>query len=85
MEIILVIFIIIVFFLSSYLFLMKKELRRIKKELNFVLSKKTNSLIHTEFMVQEIQDLVECINTHLTNIKHNESKLERKNANFIIC
>ena len=83
MEIILVILIIIILFLVCYLFFMKMELRRIKKELDLVLSRKTNGLIHTEFTSKEIHDLVECINTHLTEIKSKESKLERKNANFV--
>lgn len=83
MEIILVILVIIILFLVCYLFFMKMELRRIKKELDLVLSKKTNGLVHTEFTSKEIHDLVECINTHLTEIKSKESKLERKNANFV--
>src|SRR5699024_11473225 len=82
MEIILVIFVIIILFLVCYLFFMKMELRRIKKELDLVLSRKTNGLVHTEFTSKEIHDLVECINTHLTEIKSKESKLERKNANL---
>ena len=83
MEIILVILVIIILFLVCCLFFMKMELRRIKKELALVLSRKTNGLIHTEFTSKEIHDLVECINTHLTEIKSKESKLERKNANFV--
>ena len=83
MEIILVILVIIILFLVCCLFFMKMELRRIKKELALVLSRKTNGLIHTEFTSKEIHDLVECINTHLTEIKSRESKLERKNANFV--
>lgn len=83
MEIILIILVIIILFLVCYLFFMKMELRRIKKELDLVLSRKTNGLIHTEFTSKEIHDLVECINTHLTEIKSKESKLERKNANFV--
>lgn len=83
MEIILVIFVIIILFLVCYLFFMKMELRRIKKELDLVLSRKTKGLVHTEFTSKEIHDLVECINTHLTEIKSKESKLEKKNTNFI--
>ena len=83
MEIILVILVIIILFLVCYLFFTKRELKRIKKELDLVLSRKTNGLVHTEFVSKEIHDLVECINTHLTEIKSKESKLERKNANFV--
>ena len=83
MEIILVILVIIILFLVCYLFFMKMELRRIKKELDLVLSRKTNGLVHTEFSSKEIHDLVECINSHLTEIKSKERKLERKNANFV--
>ena len=83
MEIILVILIIIILFLGCYLFFMKQELKRIKKELNLVLSRKTNGLVHTEFISKEIRDLVECINNHLTEIKSKESMLERKNTSFV--
>ena len=83
MEIILVILVIIILFLACYLFFMKMELRRIKKELDLVLSRKTNGLVHTTFTSKEIHNLVECINTHLTEIKNKENKLERKNANFV--
>ena len=83
MEIILVIFVIIILFLACYLFFMKRELKRIKKEIDLVLSRKTNSLVHTEFISKEIKDLVECINTHLNEIKSKESKLERRNTNFV--
>lgn len=83
MEIILVILVIIILSQVCYLFFMKRELRRVKKELDLVLSRKTNGLIHTEFISREINDLVECINIHLTEIKNKESYLERKNANFV--
>ena len=83
MEIILVILVIIILFLACYLFFMKRELKRIKKELDLVLSRRTNSLVHTEFSSKEIKELVECINPHLTEIKSKESKLERRNANFV--
>ena len=83
MEIILVILVIIILFLACYLFFMKRELKRIKKEIDLVLSRKTNSLVHTEFISKEIKDLVECINTHLNEIKSKESKLERRNTNFV--
>ena len=83
MEIILVILVIIILFLACYLFFMKMELRRIKKELDLVLSRKTNGLVHTEFTSKEIHDLVKCINNHLTELKSKESRLERKNTNFV--
>lgn len=83
MEIIVVILIIIILFLVCYLFLLNKELNRIKKETDLVLSRKTNSLLHTEFISREVRELVNCINNHLVEIKSKESNLERKNANFI--
>lgn len=83
MEIVVVILVIIILFLVCYLFFVKRELIRIKKELDLVLSRQTNGLVHTEFTSKELSDLVECINTHLTEIKNKESQLERKNTNFI--
>lgn len=83
MEIILVILIIIILFLVCYLFLLNKELNRIKKETDLVLSRKTNGLLHTGFTSKKVRELVNCINNHLVEIKSKESNLERKNANFI--
>ena len=83
MEIIVVILIIIILFLVCYLFLLNKELNRIKKETDLVLSRKTNGLLHTGFTSKEVRELVNCINNHLVEIKSKESNLERKNANFI--
>ena len=83
MEIILVILIIIILFLVCYLFLLNKELNRIKKETDLVLSRKTNGFLHTGFTSKEVRELVNCINNHLVEIKSKESNLERKNANFI--
>ena len=83
MEIVVVILVIIILFLVCYLFFVKRELIRIKKELDLVLSRQTNGLVHTEFTSKELSDLVECINTHLTEIKSKESQLERKNTNFV--
>ena len=54
MEIILVILVIIILFLGCYLFFMKRELKRIKRELDLVLSRRTNSLVHTEFSSKKI-------------------------------
>ena len=83
MEIIFVILVIIILFLGGYLFFLKRELKRIKKELDFVLSRQTNGLVHTEFVSKEIHDLVDCINTHLIKMKSKEIQLGRKNANFV--
>ena len=83
MEIIFVILVIIILFLGGYLFFLKRELKRIRKELDFVLSRQTNGLVHTEFVSKEIHDLVDCINTHLIKMKSKESQLARKNANFV--
>ena len=83
MEIILVILIIIILFLVCYLFLLNKELNRIKKETDLVLSRKTNGFLHTGFTSKEVRELVNCINNHLVEIKSKESNLERKNANFV--
>ena len=80
MEIIFVILVIIILFLGGYLFFLKRELKRIRKELDFVLSRQTNGLVHTEFVSKEIHDLVDCINTHLIKMKSKESQLARKNA-----
>ena len=62
MEIILVILIIIILFLVCYLFLLNKELNRIKKETDLVLSRKTNGLLHTGFPSKEVSELVNCSN-----------------------
>lgn len=83
MEIIIVILIIIILLLGGYLFFFSRELRRMQKELDMVLSRKTNGLVHVNYANKEVKQLVKCINNHISNIKSRESELERKNDSFI--
>lgn len=84
MEILLIIFAIIIISLLCYLFFMKKELKRIKRELSVILENNTNSLIHTEFSSKEMKELVLTINKYLYNIKNKETLIEHKNSNLMI-
>lgn len=83
MKVIMVILIVIILLLGFYLFFLKKELKRMQKELDAVLSRKTNGLVHAYYATREVEALVNCINNHVGNIKSKESELERKNECFI--
>lgn len=84
MDILVIILIIIIVFLLCYLFLYNKELKRIKKELNMIFESNTNSLIHTEFISNEIQELVSTINVYLNDLKSKKIAIERKNNKLMI-
>lgn len=58
MKYIIIIFIIVLFFLLCYLFLLKKELKRIREEINFIRTNPTNHLLHSELSNKEIEKMI---------------------------
>lgn len=83
MKIVIIIFGIILFLLLCYLFFIKQELKRIRKEINLIKTNKTNTLIHTELPFPEIKNIVKEINDSFKEIRKKESELEHKNQNFM--
>lgn len=82
MGLIVIMLCMIVFVLACYLFFMRRELRRLQKELSMVLKEKTNAVVHTEFSSKEIKKLVQTINQQITLVKQKESMVEHQNHQF---
>ena len=73
MEIVIIILVIIILFLLSYLFFMKLEVRRIKKEIFLIHKNNSNNLVNSEFKAKELTELIDEINKILKNEKENFS------------
>lgn len=79
MNILVVILLTIIFILVIYLFLLKKEIKRIRYDLDEILSIDSNKLLHSEFGDKELNKLLQKINKMITYVKNKEHHLERKN------
>ena len=73
MEIVIIILVTIILFLLSYLFFMKREVRRIKKEIFLIHKNNSNNLVNSEFKAKELTELIDEINKILKNEKENFS------------
>ncbi len=73
MEIVIIILVIIILFLLLYLFFMKREVRRIKKEIFLIHKNNSNNLVNSEFKAKELTELIDEINKILKNEKENFS------------
>lgn len=84
MEIIIVIiFGITIFLLLCYLFLVRQELKRIRKEMHLIKTNQTNTLLHTEVPFSVMKSIVKEINESFYEIRKKESELEHKNQRFM--
>lgn len=83
MKYIIIIFIIVLFFLLCYLFLLKKELKRIREEINFIRTNPTNRLLHSELSNKEIEKMIGEINNLFKGIAEKERKMEGQNQRFM--
>lgn len=83
MKYIIIIFIIVLFFLLCYLFLLKKELKRIREEINFIRTNPTNHLLHSELSNKEIEKMIGEINNLFKGIAEKERKMEGQNQRFM--
>ena len=79
MNMLVIILIIIIFILITYLFLIKKEIKRINHNLDEILSIDSNKILHGEFSNKELNELLLKINKMITYVRHKELDLERKN------
>lgn len=78
MEIIICILSIIIAVLFLYIFLLKKEIRRITTYTKSINNKESNSLLHTELGEKNIDMLIKEINKTLTNIHKQEIEMHSK-------
>ena len=79
MNILVVILLTIIFILVIYLFLLKKEIKRIRHSLDEILNIDSNKILHSEFSNKELNKLLQKINKIITNVRNKELSLEQKN------
>lgn len=79
MNILNVIMIAITLLLIIYLFLLKKEIKRISYSLDEILSISSNEILHEEFSNKELKELLFKINKMINYIHHKELDLKQKN------
>ncbi len=82
MNILVAILFIIIFILIIYLFLLKKEIKRISYNLDEILSIDSNKILHGEFSNKELNELLLKINKMITYVRYKELDLERKNKSL---
>lgn len=79
MKWIIVILIFILLILLTYLFFIKRELKRIIKEIKKSYQRNSNQLLHKEISNKDLTDLVKEINLLLTSIKRKQMLYEQGN------
>lgn len=84
MKTIIVILVILIAFILCYVFLEKAEIKRLKKELDFIMSNDTNRILHTEFNSKELKEFVSAVNMYLSEIQKRKMEIEHKNNNLMV-
>lgn len=84
MKTIIVILVILIAFILCYVFLEKAEIKRLKKELDFIMFNDTNRILHTEFNSKELKEFVSAVNMYLSEIQKRKTEIEHKNNNLMI-
>lgn len=84
MKTIIVVLVILIAFILCYVFLEKAELKRLKKELDFIMSNDTNRILHTEFNSKELKEFVSAVNMYLSEIQKRKKEIEHKNNNLMV-
>lgn len=84
MKTIIVILVILIAFILCYVFLEKAEIKRLKKELDFIMSNDTNRILHTEFNSKELKEFVSAVNMYLSEIQKRKTEIEHKNNNLMV-
>lgn len=79
MNILVVILLTIIFVLIIYLFLLKKEIKRIRYDLDEILNIDSNKVLHSEFSNKELNKLLQKINKMITYVRNKELYLGQKN------
>lgn len=84
MKTIIVVLVILIAFILCYVFLEKAEIKRLKKELDFIMSNDTNRILHTEFNSKELKEFVSAVNMYLLEIQKRKTEIEHKNNNLMV-
>lgn len=78
MEVVIIILVIIIILLITYLFLIKRDLKRISKSIKKIKKEESNNLIHDEISVYELNELISVINNLLSESKNEKIDYEIK-------
>lgn len=84
MKTIIVVLVILIAFILCYVFLEKAEIKRLKKELDFIMSNDTNRILHTEFNSKELKEFVSAVNMYLSEIQKRKTEIEHKNNSLMV-
>lgn len=84
MKTIIVVLVILIAFILCYVFFEKAEIKRLKKELDFIMSNDTNRILHTEFNSKELKEFVSAVNMYLSEIQKRKTEIEHKNNNLMV-
>lgn len=84
MKTIIVVLVILIAFILCYVFLEKAEIKRLKKELDFIMSNDTNRILHTEFNSKELKEFISAVNMYLSEIQKRKTEIEHKNNNLMV-
>lgn len=79
MEIVIIILVIIIILLNTYLFLIKRDLKRISRDIKVLNSRESNSIIHSEIPFRELDNLISEINAMIRKVKSQSTYFEGKN------
>lgn len=79
MEIVIIILVIIIILLNTYLFLIKRDLKRISRDIKVLNSRESNNIIHSEIPFRELDNLISEINAMIRKVKSQSTYFERKN------
>ena len=79
MEIVIIILVIIIILLNAYLFLIKRDLKRISRDIKILNSRESNNIIHSEIPFRELDNLISEINAMIRKVKSQSTYFERKN------
>lgn len=79
MEIVIIVLVIIIILLITYLFLVKKDLKRICKDMKRIKEQESNNLIHGEIPLEELNELINEINNLVSESKNAKIDYEIKN------
>lgn len=79
MKLIVVILIMIICSLLFYLFMLKKELKRIGDDLEDIFNRDSNQLLHQSLSARELHDFLKKVNDMIFQLREKEIALERKN------
>lgn len=79
MEFIIIFLIIIIIVLLTYLFLLNNEIKHISKEIDFIKTTDSNTLIHSKYNLKNINKIILKINNQIKNSKDIELEYNKKN------